>query len=58
MREVAKKVFNVLIFTCLLVILIVNNGNILTGGGSKNERERVQRELLKNKEFIQCVKRR
>ena len=45
MREVAKKVFNALIFTCLLIILIVSNGNILTGGGSKNERERVQREL-------------
>ena len=45
MQKVAKKCFNAYIFTCLLIILIVNNGNILTGGGSKNERERVQREL-------------
>ena len=31
------------VMTCFLLILIVNNGNILTGG-NKNERERVQRE--------------
>ena len=32
--------------TCFILILIVNNGNILTGGsGNKNERERLQREL-------------
>ena len=32
---------------CILIIIlfIVNNGNILTGGDQKNERERVQREL-------------
>ena len=30
----------------MLIILIVNNGNILTdGNGRKKERERVQREL-------------
>ena len=44
-QEVAIKYFHALIFTCLSIILIVNNGNILTGGGNKNERERVQREL-------------
>ena len=30
--------------TCFILILIVNNGNILTGD-NKNERERLQREL-------------
>ena len=29
----------------LVILFIVNNGNILTGGDQKNERERVQREL-------------
>ena len=45
MQKIAKKCFNAFIFTCLLIILIVNNRNILTGGRSRNERERVQREL-------------
>ena len=29
----------------IIVFFIVNNGNILKGGGQKNERERIQREL-------------
>ena len=45
-KEKVKNFFKNLIFTCMLIFLIVNNGNILTGGnGRKNERERVQREL-------------
>ena len=41
-----KKIFHGIIFGCMLIILIVNNGNILTGrNGRKKERERVQREL-------------
>ena len=33
------------IYILLVILFIVNNGNILTGGDQKNERERVQREL-------------
>ena len=34
-----------LIYILLIILFIVNNGNILTGGDHKNERERLQREL-------------
>ena len=34
-----------LIYALLIILFIVNNGNILTGGDNKNERERLQREL-------------
>ena len=34
-----------ILYAFIIILLIVNNGNILTGGGNKNERERVQREL-------------
>ena len=34
-----------LIYVLLIILFIVNNGNILTGGDHKNERERLQREL-------------
>ena len=34
-----------LIYALLIILFIVNNGNILTGGDNKNERECLQREL-------------
>ena len=34
-----------IVYILLVILFIVNNGNILTGGDQKNERERVQREL-------------
>ena len=34
-----------IVYILLVTLFIVNNGNILTGGDQKNERERVQREL-------------
>ena len=34
-----------IIYLLVIILFIVNNGNILTGGDHKNERERVQREL-------------
>ena len=34
-----------LFYALLITFFIVNNGNILTGGDNKNERERLQREL-------------
>ena len=34
-----------IVYVLLVILFIVNNGNILTGGDQKNERERVQREL-------------
>ena len=34
-----------IVYILLIILFIVNNGNILTGGDQKNERERVQREL-------------
>ena len=33
------------VYILIIILFIVNNGNILTGGDQKNERERVQREL-------------
>ena len=33
-----------LVYILIIILFIVNNGNILTGGDQKNERERVQRE--------------
>ena len=32
------------VYILIIILFIVNNGNILTGGDQKNERERVQRE--------------
>ena len=34
-----------IVYILLVILFIVNNGNILTGGDQKNERKRVQREL-------------
>ena len=34
-----------LVYIIIIIIFIVNNGNILTGGDPKNERENVQIEL-------------
>ena len=34
-----------IVYILLVILFIVNNGNILTGGDKKNEREHVQREL-------------
>ena len=34
-----------IVYISLVILFIVNNGNILTGGDQKNERERVQGEL-------------
>ena len=34
-----------LLYALIIILFIVNNGNILTGGDHKNERECVQREL-------------
>ena len=34
-----------IVYILLVILFIVNNGNILTGSDQKNERERVQREL-------------
>ena len=34
-----------IIYLLIIILFIVNNGHILTGGDHKNERERVQREL-------------
>ena len=34
-----------IVYILLVILFIVNNGNILTGGDQENERERVQREL-------------
>ena len=34
-----------MVYIIIIILFIVNNGNILTGGDQKNERERVQREL-------------
>ena len=34
-----------IVYILLVILFIVNNGNILTGGDQKIERERVQREL-------------
>ena len=34
-----------IVYILLVILFIVNNGNILTGGNQKNEREQVQREL-------------
>ena len=34
-----------LLYALIIILFIVNNANILTGGDYKNERERVQREL-------------
>ena len=34
-----------IVYILLVILFIVNNGNILTGGNQKNERECVQREL-------------
>ena len=34
-----------IVYILLVILFIVNNGNILTGGDQKSERERVQREL-------------
>ena len=34
-----------IVYILLIILFIVNNGNILTGGDQKNERERVKREL-------------
>ena len=33
------------IYIIIIILFIVNNGNILTGGDPKCERENVQREL-------------
>ena len=33
------------VYIIIIIIFIVNNGNILTGGDPKNEKENVQREL-------------
>ena len=33
------------VYIIIIIIFIVNNGNILTGDDPKNERENVQREL-------------
>ena len=33
-----------IVYILLVILFIINNGNILTGGDQKNERERVQRE--------------
>ena len=42
-----EKIFIIknIVYILLVFLFIVNNGNILTGGDHKNERERVQREL-------------
>ena len=34
-----------IVYILLVILFIANNGNILTGGDQKNERERIQREL-------------
>ena len=34
-----------LLYALIIIFFMVNNGNILTGGDHKNEREHVQREL-------------
>ena len=34
-----------IVYILIIILSIVNNGNILTGGDQKHERERVQREL-------------
>ena len=34
-----------MVYIIIIILFIVNNGNILTGGDQKNKRERVQREL-------------
>ena len=34
-----------IVYILLVILFIVNNGNILTGNDQKNEREGVQREL-------------
>ena len=34
-----------LLYALIIILFIVNNGNILTGGDHENERECVQREL-------------
>ena len=34
-----------MVYTIIIILFIVNNGNILTGGDQINERERVQTEL-------------
>ena len=34
-----------IIYLLIIILFIVSNGNILTGGDHKNERERVLREL-------------
>ena len=34
-----------LLYALIIILFIVNNDNILTGGDHKNERERLQREL-------------
>ena len=34
-----------MVYIIIIILFIVNNGNILTGGDQKNEREQVQREL-------------
>ena len=34
-----------LLYALIIILFIVNNSNILTGGDHKNERECVQREL-------------
>ena len=44
MYEITFIIKNI-VYILLVILFIVNNGNILTGGDQKNERERVQREL-------------
>ena len=34
-----------MVYIITIILFIVNNSNILTGGDQKNEREQVQREL-------------
>ena len=44
MHEIIFIIKNI-VYILLVILFIVNNGNILTGNDQKNERERVQREL-------------
>ena len=47
-----------IVYILLVILFIVNNGNILTSGDKKNERECVQRELQKREKLIQCTEKR
>ena len=44
MHEIIFIIKNI-VYILLVILFIVNIGNILTGGNQKTERERVQREL-------------